>query len=785
MSDLYSVFDTPQKAALKSRVQKLQIDKCKLVITRGNLKRKNNRLLKKKQNMKNIINVLKKKMFITDDLFKKLNLKAEVKDMYERIYHIKKSPFYRQKYSPALRKFAITLNFYSPSAYKYVRHAFNASLPHPRVLSKWYENITSEPGFTKQALDILKKKYSLSGKRLICTLVADEMAIRHQTIWNGKNTEGLVDYGVGFAKNNEIATQAYVFILVCMNENWKIPIGYFFVNGLPAETRANLISMCLRECYHVGVDIIAVTFDGCSSNINAANILGCELKDLSNLKTIFKHPECDKKVAIILDPCHMIKLVRNTFESKRLIFDNNNKEIRWQLLRNLNGFQINEGLHFANKIGNRHINFRNEIMKVKLATQLLSMSVANALKLCQDISISPLFTNTEATVDFIKMFNNLFDIFNSRAYNQFAFKRPICPENANSIMTYFEKAKEYISSLCIYNISRRIIQKRIIMKVNKKKLIECKAKTGFLGFLICIESLKHLYTTLVEKEQRLSYIATYRLSQDHIETFFGNIRKHGGHNNNPNVVQFKGIYKKLLNHLKLRASFTGNCIPLENFNILNCTSAVVNMNRTSGVYDKGSDTLSENVNIIESDAIVQDNVELFANILNNERLTDSVKQIVGYISGWVAQKLVKVIKCEFCLKLLYTDKQLWFHRLVTVKDMGGLCFSSKDLYEVCLKSEAMIKNYVKEKGLQFTGMYEIERLKTSILKCFLNSSIFHGLNDHSKEQPPTLNHRLQIIRAIIDKYIKVRLHHAHKHNPAIQTFSKRQQRNKLNLFEGK
>lgn len=38
--------------------------------------------------------------------------------------------------------------------------------------------------------------------------------------------------------------------------------------------------------------------------------------------------------------------------------------------------QVNEGLQLANKINKRHISFRNELMKVKLATQMLSKSVA-------------------------------------------------------------------------------------------------------------------------------------------------------------------------------------------------------------------------------------------------------------------------------------------------------------------------------------------------------------------------------------------------------------------------
>lgn len=251
------------------------------------------------------------------------------------------------------------------------------------MIGKWYENSSGDPGFNKQALDNLQKKYKNSNKRILCTLVADEMALRHQTTWNGRKTAGVVDFGAGSSNSCEVATQSYVFILVCMNESWKIPVAYFLVNGLSAETRANLLKTCFSECSNVGVDIVAITFDGCAANINAANLLGCDLKHPACLKTTLKHPECDLEVAIMLDACHMIK-VRNSFEAKRLIFDECGREIRWQLITNIVKLQENIGLKFANKITSRHIHFRNEIMK-KLATQVMSMSVANALRLCNEI----------------------------------------------------------------------------------------------------------------------------------------------------------------------------------------------------------------------------------------------------------------------------------------------------------------------------------------------------------------------------------------------------------------
>jgi len=65
-----------------------------------------------------------------------------------------------KKISPELRAFALTLHFYSSSAYNYVRKVFNKSLPHPSTICKWYAVINGSPGFTTKSLNALHNKVS-------------------------------------------------------------------------------------------------------------------------------------------------------------------------------------------------------------------------------------------------------------------------------------------------------------------------------------------------------------------------------------------------------------------------------------------------------------------------------------------------------------------------------------------------------------------------------------------------------------------------------------------------
>lgn len=67
-------------------------------------------------------------------------------------------------------------------------------------------------------------------------------------------------------------------------------------------------------------------------------------------------------------------------------------------------------------------------MKVNLASQLLSRSVAKALTLCSEMVTGHKFSNVEPTVEFLETFNDLFDVFNSTTYKQ-GFKRSLGEKN--------------------------------------------------------------------------------------------------------------------------------------------------------------------------------------------------------------------------------------------------------------------------------------------------------------------------------------------------------------------
>lgn len=133
----------------------------------------------------------------------------------------------RQKYDPRLRAFALTLHFYSPKTYNFVREEFNNWLPSVSTISKWYQKVNGEPGFTKESFEVLEVKVqeaNQKGRSVTCSLVLDEMAIRKKVEFTGTKTVGYVNMGTEISSASlSYAKEALVLTLVCINGHWKIP----------------------------------------------------------------------------------------------------------------------------------------------------------------------------------------------------------------------------------------------------------------------------------------------------------------------------------------------------------------------------------------------------------------------------------------------------------------------------------------------------------------------------------------------------------------------------------
>lgn len=131
---------------------------------------------------------------------------------------------------------------------------------------------------------------------------------------------------------------------------------------------------------------------------------------------------------------------------------------------------------------------------------------------------------------------------NSRSIKPKYFKQAMCPTNLghkqNLGYSVLLQAKQYISDL----------KDKLNLPIFKSK-----RKTGFMGFVVCIESTLAIYSKYVAGENSsFKYLPLYKISQDHLERLFGYIRARGGNNNNPTCREFTGSLKRILLHKELQ-----------------------------------------------------------------------------------------------------------------------------------------------------------------------------------------------------------------------------------------
>lgn len=270
------------------------------------------------------------------------------------------------------------------------------------------------------------------------------------------------------------------------------------------------------------------------------------------------------------------------------------------------------------------------------------------------------FKESKATSEFLLIFDQLFNVFNSK--NQFgkSSKAAMNATTEDLWRTLFAKSRNYIASL---------------KTSDGKNVTSAKCKTGFIGFLMAISSFEELYKKFVETD-RLQYFLTFKWSQDHLETFFATVQASLRCNNNPTVRQFQRIMKKLLIHNEICGGRGQNCDD----------SDVPSVLTVSSVPPKDAAS--------EMDQIDDDFDFNTLDFLEHSEFKDSV---LFYISGYVVKMVQKKLNCNICAEALTEDinQRAKNHQaLLRRKKFGKLIKASDDVLFVCSITEHVIEKTV-------------------------------------------------------------------------------------------
>ena len=215
----------------------------------------------------------------------------------------------------------------------------------------------------------------------------------------------------------------------------------------------------------------------------------------------------------------MIKMMRNLLGDYKIICHEDDdclEKIEWQYIEQLNAVQEDLGFSLANKLKKKHILWQKHKMKVSIAVQTLSTSVAYAPDFLRVDMAVEAYAGSKPTSDSIKKVDELFDFLNSR--NPFAHgnKAPVSLQNLHIFSEKCDAIAKYIFALKN--------EKGNFLRTGQKK-------TVIWGFVFSVQSIMAIFAELpICSYKPYKYIMTYRFSQDHLELLFNKIHGHCGWN---------------------------------------------------------------------------------------------------------------------------------------------------------------------------------------------------------------------------------------------------------------
>lgn len=121
-------------------------------------------------------------------------------------------------------------------------------------------------------------------------------------------TDALTDLG-HLGRTTGIATHALVFMVRGLSRDFKIPLGFFFVqNTCPSQVLAPLLVDCVIVVDSTGLNVVASVSDQGPTNRGAISILrkSCEEGEYECVYDVN-----GKKIVHIFDVPHILKNIRN------------------------------------------------------------------------------------------------------------------------------------------------------------------------------------------------------------------------------------------------------------------------------------------------------------------------------------------------------------------------------------------------------------------------------------------------------------------------------------------
>eukprot|EP00745_Piridium_sociabile_P001644 TRINITY_DN11012_c0_g1_i1.p1 TRINITY_DN11012_c0_g1~~TRINITY_DN11012_c0_g1_i1.p1 ORF type:complete len:747 (+),score=148.19 TRINITY_DN11012_c0_g1_i1:561-2801(+) len=410
----------------------------------------------------------------------------------------------------------LAVYFRSTSAYAVLRSS-GFLLPHPSTLRRRFSTVLTQVGLCPALLEMVRlRTLALQEYEKRVTLSLDGMAVTKALSYNHNKDElvGFVNCGE-YHRSDDIADQAIVLMIRGLTLKWKQVIGYFIAkHNLTTQTLQAIISDAVSALTQIGLHVDVIVMDQESSQwkwIKDRNV------DLG--KPYVLHDNVQSFV--VPDPPHLIKNLRNNFTSKDIIFSLNGKQMtaKWSHLQAMFALDSSKPVRCVPRLTESHFTLpRGKKMKVLLACQIFSHSVAAALKLY--VSNKKLPVAALETACFVETVNAMWDFVDSHSLGAPPGKKAVTRRQ-------FEADQERFATFFNFVASWKFVAN------GKERKIPSHA-----GWMLALKSLKMLSKKLIQDEKVLSHLCLRKCNQDHVENLHSQIRGYNGFNDHPSLTSY-------------------------------------------------------------------------------------------------------------------------------------------------------------------------------------------------------------------------------------------------------
>lgn len=265
-------------------------------------------------------------------------------------------------------------------------------------------------GILNEPFELLRTRLEISNSienPAIGALLINEIPIKQKYEKYKGKVWGFTE-GIGKKPLHEVrkmASKAVIFMVISLTENWKMPIGLFFVHNPDIKYFAETIEEALKRLHAINIHIISITLNCISPHLSfaLAEELGAEIDrsklTIQKIKPWFRHPTLyNQKVYIFYDMDIIVDSLKAYWASQRSLLSNKCK-VHYHLVAEVKKvFNTEMQSSETDKMYEWFIIGK----RLRFNTEHINKTIADAMQYLKD-SNHPSFENEGPTIQFIRV----------------------------------------------------------------------------------------------------------------------------------------------------------------------------------------------------------------------------------------------------------------------------------------------------------------------------------------------------------------------------------------------